>query len=174
MASKSPVLPILIVGGLAVGGVLAYKAISNSDDTSGFVSGVTGSYIDEPSQRVILTDLRQGATTDRVIYRQDTARELVPEILSTGESVFNTYTDYKLADRTDKRDTKVEIKDIKIEGRNDRAENRQETRLTRQTNRQDAREDRKIIRIDNRNNRKKVISNAVSAFQNRKRLFNRR
>ena len=73
MASNSPVLPILLVGGLAVGGLLAYKAISQRDDTSGFISGVTGQYIDEPSQRVIRTDLRQDAKTERVAERQAAA-----------------------------------------------------------------------------------------------------
>ena len=69
--AKSAVLPVLIGGGLLVGGILAYKAISQTDDTSGFVSGVTGQYIDEPSQKVIRTDLRQDAKTDRVVSRQD-------------------------------------------------------------------------------------------------------
>ena len=179
MASKSPVLPILIVGGLAVGGVLAYKALSNSDDTSGFISGVSGQYIDEPSQRVVLTDLRQAGMNERVIERWNQAPNVIDAIggagagiiKTAGESIFNPYLDYKKTNNEDRRDTKVIIKDLKIEGRNDRAETRQETRLTRQDNRIEARSDRKSTRIEARSDRK---STRIEARSNRKGLFNRR
>ena len=142
MATKS-ILPVLIVGGLVVGGILAYKAISNSDDTAGFISGTTGEYIDEPATRIVALDIRQAGRTERTIYRQDTAKDVIENVLDTGESVFNSYTDFKSKDNEDRRDTRVEIKDIKLNEREDRAEDRQSTRLTRQSNRIDARDERR-------------------------------
>jgi len=196
MASNSPVLPILVGGGLLVGGILAFKAISNRDDTSGFISGVTGSYIDEPSQRVILTDLRQDGRTDRVIERYIGAANVATAageaaegiIETTGESIWNPYLNYKKSNNEDRRDTRENSKKIKVEGRNERAENRQETRLANKEDRRDSKaerqetrqetrlankEDRRDSKAERQDNRQQAVSRFASSITNRRKLFNR-
>jgi hypothetical protein len=163
--TRSPInWNILLVGGLALGGLYYWNKIQSSGGgiiktATDYTSGVTGSEISTATQPTVRTDLRQSARTQRADIRQSERTARV-----------DSRTD-RVKSRTDRVEARQQEQTARVEtrqdARTDRAVNRQQTRITNVATRQDQRTTRVKTRVAARQQLRSNAVNLVRGVVNR-------
>lgn len=153
MAKNSINYNILLLGGVALAGFYVFDRFSTRKAEKVFsaptqyLSGVTESFIPDPSQRTIKVDIKQAGRTDRTIIRQTGSTDRTnirwSQFADVSKAISQGITDrtaFRWGTISNVSENRQTGKTDRAETRTDRVTARQENRTARQAKRQETKQ----------------------------------